>query len=157
MTRRWRSLVVPLALLLLTPLVGGCEAEAKDATPEGAVQEFVERMQRVHGDPRTARLAYELLRVDARRNLAERAKRAGSVAGREVAPEDMLAPSHFALAFRPKKLVSRIDGDWAEVTVYGENPSLTRVVKCVLEDGHWRVALELPPLPAIQRRVDGGT
>jgi hypothetical protein len=151
-----RSILVLLALLVLTPVISACEPEAKDATPEGAVQEFIERMQRVHGDTRAARLAYELLRVDARRNLAERAKRAGSVAGREVAPEDMLAPSHFSLAFRPKKLTSRIDGDWAEVTVYGEDSSLQRTVKCVLEDGHWRVALELPPLPAIQRRPDGG-
>lgn len=134
----------------------GCEAEAKDSTPEGVVQEFIDRMQRVHGDRRTARLAYELLWVDARRNLAERAKRASAVAGREIAPEEMLAPSHFALAYRPKKLTARTDGDWSEVTVTGESSSTERsTIKCVREDGHWRVVLELPPLPPIQRRPDG--
>jgi len=134
-----------------------CEAEAKDATPEGVVQEFMDRMQRVHGDPHAARLAYELLWVEARRNLAERAKRASAVAGREIAPEEMLAPSHFSLAYRPKKLSSRTDGDWSEVTVTGEVSSTQpHVVKCVREDGHWRVVLELPLLPPIQRRVDGG-
>jgi len=122
------------------------------------VQELMDRMQRVHGDTRAARLAYELLWADARRNLAERAKRASAVVGREIAPEEMIAPSHFSLAYRPKKLSSRVDGDWAEVTVSGESSTaLPRVVKCVREDGHWRVVLELPPLPPIQRRLDGGT
>lgn len=148
-----RRLMAALALgLALT----GCEAEAKDSSPERVVQEFIERMQRVHGDRRTARLAYELLWVDARRNLAERAKRASAVAGREIAPEEMIAPSHFALAYPPKKLTARTDGDWSEVTVTGEVSSTQRhIVKCVREDGRWRVVLELPPLPPIQRRPEG--
>lgn len=145
------------ALLALSLFPLGCEAEAKDSTPERVVQEFMDRMQRVHGDPHAARLAYELLWVDARRNLAERAKRASAVAGREIAPEEMLAPSHFSLAYRPKKLSARTDLDWAEVTVTGEsNATQPHVVKCVREDGRWRVVLELPPLPPIQRRSDGG-
>jgi hypothetical protein len=148
-----------LAVTLLTTSFGilGCEAEAKDSTPERVVQEFMDRMQRVHGDPHAARLAYELLWVEARRNLAERAKRASAVAGREIAPEEMLAPSHFSLAYRPKKLSAHTDGDWSEVTVTGEaNSTQPHVVKCVREDGRWRVVLELPLLPPIQRRVDGG-
>ena len=146
------------ALLALSLFPLSCEAEAKDSTPERVVQEFMDRMQRVHGDPRAARLAYELLWVDARRNLAERAKRASAVAGREIAPEEMLAPSHFSLAYRPKKLSARTDLDWAEVTVTGEpNATQPHVVKCVREDGRWRVVLELPPLPPIQRRSDGGS
>ena len=149
-----RRLVV--AVLALGVVQTGCEAEAKDSTPERVVQEFIDRMQRVHGDRRTARLAYELLWVDARRNLAERAKRASAVAGREIAPEEMIAPSHFALAYRPKKFTARTDGDWSEVTVTGEAPATQRhTIKCVREDGHWRVVLELPPLPPIQRRPEG--
>jgi hypothetical protein len=152
--RKFQLAAVVLALCLSEL---GCEAEAKDATPTGVVQEFIERMQRVHGDPHAARLAYELLWVDARRNLAERAKRASAVAGREIAPEEMLAPSHFSLAYRPKKLTARTDGDWSEVTVTGEaDATQPHVVKCVREDGHWRVVLELPPLSPIQRRLDGG-
>jgi hypothetical protein len=148
-----------LSGMLLVASLGalGCEAEAKDSTPERVVQEFMDRMQRVHGDPHAARLAYELLWVEARRNLAERAKRASAVAGREIAPEEMLAPSHFSLAYRPKKLSAHTDGDWSEVTVTGEaNSTQPHVVKCVREDGRWRVVLELPLLPPIQRRVDGG-
>ena len=145
------------AFLALCLAQAGCEAEANDSTPERVVQEFMDRMQRVHGDSHAARLAYELLWADARRNLAERAKRASAVAGREIAPEEMIAPSHFSLAYTPKKLTSRTDGDWAEVTVLGESSATPpRTVKCVREDGHWRVVLELPLLPPIQRRVDGG-
>ncbi len=134
-----------------------CESEASDSTPERVVQEFIERMQRVHGEEHAARAAYELLWAEARRNLAERAKRASSVAGHEIAPEEMIAPSHFSLGYRPKKFTSRIDGDWAEVTVTGDAPNATpRVIKCLREDGHWRVVLELPPLPPIQHRADAG-
>jgi len=155
-TRRTLALWLGSALLTVACTLG-CEAEANDSTPERVVQEFIDRMQRVHGDSHAARLAYELLWSDARRNLAERAKRASSVAGREIAPEEMVAPSHFSLAYRPRKLTARVAGDWAEVTVAGESGEApARVVKCVREDGHWRVVLELPPLPPIQRRPDGG-
>ena len=157
MTRRELERWFAGSLLALLLLPAGCEAEANDSTPERVVQEFIERMQRVHGDSHAARLAYELLWSDARRNLAERAKRASAVAGREIAPEEMIAPSHFSLAYRPKKFSARVDGDWAEVTVAGESSAASpHVVKCVREDGHWRVVLELPPLPPIQRRPDGG-
>jgi hypothetical protein len=155
--RHLRTYALLAGLLALSAAQTACEAEASDSTPERVVQEFMDRMQRVHGDPHAARLAYELLWADARRNLAERAKRASAVAGREVAPEEMIAPSHFSLAYRPKTLTARVDGDWAEVTVLGESSATpSRMVKCVREDGHWRVVLELPLLPPIQHRIDGG-
>jgi hypothetical protein len=133
----------------------GCEEEASDGEPDRLVTEFITRMQRVHGDRKAARAAYDLLWGDARRNLAERAKRASDVAGREIAPEEMLPPSRFSLHHKPQRFETRIDGDWAEVTVTGENGAIDRV-KCVREDGKWRVVLELPPLPPIERRLDGG-
>lgn len=144
--------------LLATPLwatLWGCEEEASDGEPERVVSEFIQRMQRVHGERKAARAAYDLLWSDARRNLAERAKRASDVAGREIAPEEMLPPSRFSLHHKPRHFEMRIDGDWAEVAVTGEDGSVDRV-KCVREDGKWRVVLELPPLPPIERRLDGG-
>jgi hypothetical protein len=144
-------------LLFAAALSFACEREAVDSRPEQVVEEFVQRMQRVHGDPRAARAAYELLWVEARRNLAERAKRASAVAGREMAPEEMLAPSRFSLKIIPKRYSAAVDGDWAMVTVSGEGPSgATHSLRCVREDGHWRVVLELPPLAPIQHRADGG-
>lgn len=143
-----RELLIALSLVALA-----CEREPPDARPEQVVEEFVKRMQRVHGDSKAARSAYELLWKEARRNLAERAKRASDVAGREVAPEDMIALSRFSLTFTPKRYTARIDGDWAIVTVKGEG-SKSAEVRCVREDGVWRVALVLPPLPPIQKRED---
>lgn len=144
---------VVLALCLFGAL--GCQADAVDAGPDEVVEEFVARMQRVHGDPKAARDAYELLWSDAKRSLAERAKRASAVAGREVAPQAMLAPSRFWLSFLPKRYTAHIDGDWAVVTAIGDEPAQRDDVKCVREDGHWRVVLVLPPLPPIQHRDEG--
>jgi hypothetical protein len=146
------------ALALLVVVFAACEAEPVDTHPERVVEAFIERAQHVHGDPKLARQAYELLWSEAKRNLAERAKRASAVAGREIAPEEMLAPSRFALRYKPKRYRARVDGDWAEVTVSGEDPKTeSSTVKCVREDGRWRVALELPALPPIQKRADAGS
>ena len=144
-----------LALVLGAPAWAACETDGVDAGPDAVVEEFVARMQRVHGDPKAARAAYDLLWSDAKRSLAERAKRASAVAGREVAPQSMLAPSRFWLSFLPKRYAARVDGDWAVVTAIGDDPAQHQEVKCVREDGHWRVVIMLPPLPPIQRRDEG--
>ena len=143
-------------LVALAPLVCACEADPVDAGPEAVVEELVLRLQRVHGDPKASRAAYELLWSDAKRGLAERAKRAGAVAGRDVAPESMIAPTHFSLSFKPRRFTARIDGDWAVVSITGESPSQYHEVKCVREDGRWRVVLVIPALPPIQRREGEG-
>jgi hypothetical protein len=157
--RSLQALTVRAAELSLSALLlMGCEREAIDSRPEQVVEEFIQRMQRVHGDNKAARAAYELLWVEARRNLAERAKRASAVAGREVAPEEMLAPSRFSLKLTPKRYSPQIDGDWALVTISGEGPDARSfTLRCVREDGHWRVVLELPPLAPIQHRPESGT
>ena len=147
---RLRALV--LALGALGP---ACQSDGVDAGPDAVVEELVQRLGRVHGDPKAARAAYDLLWSDAKRALAERAKRASAVAGREVAPPSMLAPSRFWLSFLPKRYVARIDGDWAVVTAFGEEPSQRQDIKCVREDGHWRVVLVVPPLPPMQHREEG--
>jgi hypothetical protein len=149
---------VLLSVALAAAPLTACQRAPVDETPEQVVEEFVTRMQRVHGDSKAGRAAFELLWSEARRSLAERAKRASDVAGREVAPEDMLAPSRFSLTFSPKHYTARVDGDWAVVTVAGETESQRAEVKCVREEGVWRVVLTLPTLPPIQRRPeqDGG-
>jgi hypothetical protein len=147
-----------LALVGLWPaacVLAACRQEPSDVEPDRLVADFIQRMQRVHGERKSARAAYDLLWADARRNLAERAKRASDVAGREIAPEEMLPPSRFSLHHKPRRYEARVDGDWAEVTVTGEDGSADKV-KCVREDGNWRVVLELPPLAPIERRLDGG-
>ncbi len=146
-----------VALLSLLPLacVLACREEPSDLEPDRLVAEFIQRMRRVHGDRKAARAAHDLLWSEAQRNLAERAKRASDVAGREIAPEEMLPPSRFSLHREPLRYEARVDGDWAEVVVISEGGTSHRV-KCVREDGNWRVVLELPPLAPIERRLDGG-
>lgn len=151
---RFRVLLPPVFALFL--LLVGCENEQVDLRPDRVVEEFIHRMRRVHGDPKAARAAYELLWGEARDNLAERAKRTSAVAGREVAPEEMLAPTRFALKVDPKRYTARIAGDWAIVTVSGGDgaAAVSYDVRCVREDGRWRVVLEIPPLTPIRTRPE---
>jgi len=134
-------------------LLAACRREAIDENPERLVAEFILRMQRVHGDARAGRAAFELLYAPAQKNLTERTTRATALVGRKVAPEEMLAPTRFSLAFTPRRISAQIHGETADVTLQAAPPSLEhREIRCVREAGHWRIALELPPLSPIQRR-----
>src|SRR5690242_13967917 len=141
------------ALLLLAALSFGnlqaCARQASDDTPERAVQEFIERMQRVHGDVAKSKAAYELLAAPARANLEERAKRASATSGRSVNPEEMLAPSRFYLGFQPRSWSTERGADWAVVTAEGDSPNERKQIRCVREQGRWKVMLELPELPPL--------
>lgn len=152
MVRGLRSLIAACAL----GLVAACSHTPPDATPEGAVREFIERMERVDGDPERARAAYELLSASTRENLIERARRASHASGRPMKPEEMLAPSRFVLLFRPHQMQARITGNRAVVDVTGMDPNVDRAqVPLVREDGRWRVELDLPTLPPVEMRPTG--
>jgi hypothetical protein len=141
--------------LLVVTTVGGCRREAVDEDPERLVAEFLFRMKRVHGDPKNGREAFELLWAPAQKNLTERAGRASALAGRKLAPEEMLAPTRFSLRFEPRRLRVAEQGDTAVVTVQGDPPQReTREIRCVREDSRWRIVLELPALPVIQKRSE---
>jgi len=140
------------AVIALALTAAGCEDERPDATPERVVAELVDRMQRVHGERGAARDAVELLAAPARENLAERARRATHALGRPVGPEEMLAPSRFSLSFQPRTYGAEIAGQYAIVTVRGEGLGEEAQVRCQLEDGAWRVVLDLPDLPAVRTR-----
>jgi len=135
----------------------GCTRAAPDATPEGAVRLFVEKMESGAEDPRAMREAYQLLGPHARSNLKERADRASKGQGRRYEPHEMLAEGRFGLKFRPKTMSAKIDGDEAFVDVRGEGPEEHATVHCVREGPAWHVEPELPDVLAPQRRADGGT
>jgi hypothetical protein len=140
---------------LVSCMVLGCRRESVDEDPVRLVREFIERMQRVHGDQKNARAVFELLWSPAQKNLTERASRASALAGRKLAPEEMITPSHFTLRFEPKRISTTTTADRAVVAVQGDPPQReTRDVRCVREDGRWRIVLDLPVLPPIQKRPE---
>jgi hypothetical protein len=135
--------------------LSSCRREAIDEDPERLVVEFLFRMKRVHGDQKNGREAFELLWSQAQKNLTERASRASALAGRKLAPEEMLAPTRFTLRFEPRRIHVSEHGDVAIVTVQGDPPQReSRDIRCVREDSRWRIALEFPELPPIQKRPE---
>lgn len=149
-----RSRVAPKRVLaaLALGVCLSCAQHAEEGSPERAVQEFIDRMQRVHGDPQKSKAAFDLLAADARAKLAERAERASSAVGRVVEPEEMLSPSRFYLSFQPRAWSSRTGPGWAVVTVEGESAKERREIRCLEENGEWKVVLDLPDLPPLERR-----
>ena len=145
----------PSVILLLAALVGasGCGRKPPDATADGVAREFLERMERVQGDPRDARAAFDLLSKPAQTSLSDRAKRASAAFGKRMGPEQMLTPSHFFPRFQPRQWTTRLQGKRALVEVVGLDASSERAeIPCVLEEGRWRIDLQLPPLPPVERR-----
>jgi hypothetical protein len=142
-----------IAALVVLPAIAGCHRPAPDATPEGVVRAWLDRMEASDGDTHAVKDAYGLLSPAARANLKERAERASRLEGHRVEPWEMLAEGRFGLKFRPKTMVSHVDGDVATVAVTGNEPlSEHATVRCAREASAWRVEPELPALPALPRR-----
>jgi len=138
-------------------LAASCARKPADLTPDGAVRELLDHIDRTEADPTEAHAVYELLSAHTKANLIERARRASTTSGREVRPEEMLAPGRFSLRFEPRKMHVRMADDRAVVDVIGIDPESDRTeVPCVLEDGRWRIEIPLPPLTPMERRPEAG-
>jgi hypothetical protein len=154
MPRAPRPLRIALAAALVA--LAACSRQPPDATPEGVVREFLDRMRRLQSDPKDGRAVYELLSRPAQANLAERAKRASAATGKRMGPEQMIAPAYFFPRFQAQRWATRVAGERATVELLGVDPAEERAsVPCVREEGHWRVDLALPSLPPIERRPPG--
>jgi hypothetical protein len=146
-----KALVLAVAIGVLT-LLPGCGTRAANATPEGAVREFVERMRRVQGDPADAKAAFDLLSNSAKANLKARAERYSAASGKAIAPEAMIVPSFFLLRFEPERYYAKIAGTYALVEAQGLLPEERAQIPCVFEDEVWRLDLQIPPPAPIQTR-----
>jgi len=138
-------------------LLVACARAAPDATPEGVVRAWLEKMESAESDVRAMRDAYQLLGPRARANLKERAERASRGQGRRYEPHEMLAEGRFGLRFRPRAMSARTSGDEAWVDVRGEGPEEHATVRCTREGNAWRIEPELPDVAPPLRRPDGGT
>ena len=144
------------AVLTLALVSFGCSRPAPDATPDGAVKAWLDRMEESDTDPRAVLQAYALLGPAAKANLEERAARASRLEGHRVEPWEMLAEGRFGLKFRPKGMVAKIDGATATVAVTGDEPltehAMVHCAKVTDAPVAWRVEPDLPPVPALPRR-----
>lgn len=134
----------------LMPTTGACTPEPAREEPFDVIREFVDTLQKAHGNPSVSAHAYSLLWERARSNLDERARRASALSGRSIQPGEMIAPSWFTLRTplnAPAE--TRVEGDWAEVLLQDAEPARIRLVR---EASHWRLALELPEPPPIRQR-----
>jgi len=147
----WWRVTIVLPLLLLLGL--GCEERPAPRGPDVVVQEFLLALRRAHGHPEAGAKLVELLWKPARDNLTERAARASALSGRELGPGEMIAPSWLSLSLMPDHFEWRRDGDWAEVRVTSAD-GRSMSTRCALENGDWRVVLELPALPPIRQRIE---
>ena len=114
---------------LFAILLAACGRTPPDATPEGTVRLWIERMEAAIDDPRMMREAYGLLGPATRGNLEERARRATQAQGRRFEPFEMLAEGRFGLRFRPKTMKASVVGDRAtgiEVASETTRPSTRR-------------------------------
>jgi len=143
-------------LLALLALVVACSHPSADATPDGAVRQWLDRMEASSDDPHAIREAYDLLGPKARATLVERAKRTSQLQGRRYEPWQMLAAGRFGMRFRPKSMKALVADNHATVQVFGDEPDSERAsVPCVLEGAAWRVEPELPAMFTLPPREGG--
>lgn len=142
------------SFVLLTALAAACSRPPPDATPDGAVREWIDRMSAEESDPTEARSAWELLSRGTHEALEKRAQRASLIEGRHVEARDVLAPGRFSLRFTPTRFTPRVQGATATVDVAGPEPTDRATLHCVREGKRWRVDLALPELTELPRRPD---
>ena len=150
---------VTLSLLTMLTILASCSRAAPEATCEGAVRLWLERMEASTEDGRASREAYALLGPASRATLEQRAERASRVQGRRVQPFEMLAEGRFGLKFRPKTMTTRIVDDRATVEVLGGEPLTEHATVHCARDPHdpasWRVEPALPDVQALPKRSNG--
>lgn len=132
---------------VLCLLLVGCARAPLEATPEGALDQFLAACEDASRDPQAAARAYAMLAPGSRKALELRAQRATAVTGRPVTAEQMFVPGFGPLRFEVGKTTTSIDKDerHATVDVFGPDPH-TQHAKIALEreGAVWRVVLAIP-------------
>ncbi len=151
-SKRHRAAFFALFLILL----GGCSRPPPDASCEGTLKLWIERMESSIEQPKGIREASELLGPRTLANLDERARRASQALGRQVQPSEMVASGRFGLHFRVKQMrtLTQPNGTFVEVT--GDGKDEHALVECVRVGASARLELPLPDPPPLFKATDGG-
>jgi hypothetical protein len=157
----FRHVHVATLRLVMAALTSASALACGSADADGPIEtlaRFLETMDRSNLNDNARKDAYAMLEESAQAALAERAKRAALVTGRDFAPWDMLAPGRFRLRFAPAEhggMRATVTGDHAVVHVVGEGGQERASVPMTRQAGRWRVQLPLtrvrdaePILPA---------
>jgi len=139
------------ALLGALSLVA-CTRQPEDATPEGVVTLWLERVDEGRDDPAGAKARYDLLGPAAREALEERAERAGRSLGKRLDAYEMLSVGAAGVRFHARSMKTEMHGDRATVVVSGSTPQESARIETVRTSEGWRVE---PDLSSPLRR-DGG-
>jgi hypothetical protein len=138
----------------LTVLSFSCSRPPPDATPEGALREWLDRMDAQVTDPKKTKDAYALLDKTTQAKLEKRAERSSRIEGHRIDASEVLAQGRFALRFPPKHFTTTLAGTTATVAVTGAEPADVANIKCAKEGAVWRVVLDLPELLELPHRVE---
>jgi hypothetical protein len=137
------SRVVALALLLLS----ACAPDPKDFGPSEALTTFLTAVERSTHAPEQRKLAYEWIDQDSQKALSARARLTNSLAGRKLAPWEMLVPGRVSFAGQSLagvRMVANVEGESATVSILLDKAEPVQV-PMVRQGGRWRVQLGLKP------------
>jgi hypothetical protein len=128
-------------------LVSACAPRPEQLSPNEALSAFLTALDRSTHAPEQLETAFEWVDKKSQASLKQRAHLATSLAGRSIAPWDMLVAgraSFSAYAVPSLRMRSAIEGDRAKITMPVEGRA-DLTVEMVREDGRWRVLLGLTP------------
>jgi hypothetical protein len=136
-----------LALFVLCACGSSCAPRPSELSPNAALTAFLNALDRSTHAPEQLQLAFGWLDQASQSALKERAGLAASLAGRSIAPWDMLVPgrsSFSAYSVPSMRMRSRIEGERAFVTLTLEGRDAVEI-PLIREQERWRVVLGLKP------------
>jgi hypothetical protein len=139
------SLLRLLAVLALS--FAACGSDPDDLSPDAALTNFLVAMEQSTHAPEQRKAAFDWLDQQSRKQLSERADLTASLAGRKLAPWELLVPGRVSFAGLARggvKMSTEVSGDRARVRipVEGQGPVEVAMIR---EDGRWHVVLGLTP------------
>jgi hypothetical protein len=140
-----RGFIALVALSL--GLVSGCAPRPEQLAPNEALSAFLTALDRSTHAPEQLETAFAWIDKKSQAALKQRASLAASLAGRSIAPWDMLVPgraSFSAYSVPSLRMRAAVEGDKARITMPVEGRD-DLVVDMVREDRRWRVLLGITP------------